>query len=99
MEWDRAAFTPQKPAPSPVLHVNVSIMHSDHKKLGVNWSGSWKGTYQSQGVDAIADTECQISTAGIEFLESIGCPESYLIPTRHQIIGITTASLGMIINI
>ena len=96
MEWDGAAFTPQKPAPSPVLHVNISIMHSAHKKLGVNWSGSRKGTYQSQGVDAIADTGCQTSTAGIEFLESIGCPESYLVPTRHQIIGINTESLGII---
>ena len=96
MEWNGAQFVPQTPAPSPKLDVNVSIMHSAHTKLGVNWKGSRKGIYQPRVVSAITDTGCQTCTAGVEFLEVIACPESYLIPTRHQIVGITDSSLGII---
>ena len=96
MEWDGASFVPQRPAASPKLEVNVSIMHLAHKKFGVNWSGSRKGTYQPRNVTAITDSGCQTCTAGVEFMEEIGCPESYLVPTNHQIIGITDASLGIV---
>ena len=96
MEWNGSTFIPQRPAPSPELEVNASIMHSAHKKFGMRWSGSRKGTYKPHAVNAIADTGCQTCTAGVDFLENIGCPQSYLVPTSHQIIGITAASLGII---
>jgi hypothetical protein len=96
MEWDGSMFIPQPPAPSPEIRVNASIMHSAHQKLGLRWSGSRKSAYKPRSVDAIADTGCQTCTAGIDFLEEIGCPQSYLVPTSHRIIGITAASLGII---
>lgn len=96
MEWDGASFTPQRPAPTPQLEVNVSVMHSAHKKFGVNWCGSRKDAYRPHSVVAITDTGCQTCTAGVGFLEVIGCPQSYLVPTNHQIIGITDSSLDII---
>ena len=96
MEWNGSTFIPRRPAPSPKLKVNASIMHSAHKKLGARWIGSRRGIYRPRAVDSIADTGCQTSTAGVDFLEEIGCPQSYLIPTSHQIVGITAASLGII---
>ena len=96
MEWDGASFVPCTPAPSPKLEVNVSMMHSAYKKLGVKWHGSRKGTYRPCSVTAITDTGCQTCTAGAEFLKKLGCPESYLVPTSHQIVGITDASLGIV---
>ena len=92
MEWDGASFVPQRPAPSPKLDVSVSMMHLAHKKFGVTWKGSRKGTYRPTIVPAITDSGCQTCTAGVEFLGEVGCPESYLVPTNHQIIGITAAS-------
>ena len=96
MEWNGASFVPQRPAPSPKIDVNVSIMHSAHKKLGVNWCGSRKGSYSPTTVCAVTDSGCQTCTAGVEFLDDIGCPKSYLVPTSHKIVGITDASLGIL---
>ena len=96
MEWNGSEFTPQKPESSPTLQVNVSLMHSCHKKFGVRWRGSRKGSYQSRRAKSVADTGCQTCTAGVDFLEDVGCPESYLIPTSHSIVGITAAPLGII---
>ena len=56
MEWNGAQFVLQTPAPSPKLDVNVSIMHSAHTKLVVNWKGSRKGISQPRVVSAIADS-------------------------------------------
>ena len=61
-------------------------MHEAHKKLGVHWKGSRKRFFNSHVVEAVTDTGCQTCTAGIDFLERIGCPESYLVPTSHLII-------------
>ncbi len=96
MEWDGVMFIPRRPAPSPKLKVNASIMHSAHRKLGVRWKGSRRGIYKPRSVNSIADTGCQTCTAGVNFLEEIGCPQSYLVPTSHEIVGITAASLGII---
>ena len=45
---------------------------------------------------AVADSGCQTCTAGVEFLDEIGCPIEYLVPTSHRIIGITSSSLDII---
>ena len=92
MEWNGSQFVPQTPAPSPKLDINASIMHSAYTKLGVNWKGSRKGIYKPRVVSAITDSGCQTCTSGVEFLDVIACPESYLIPTRHQIVGIIDSS-------
>ena len=96
MEWDGAAFSPTKPKPPPTLNVNVTTMLEAHKKCGVHWKGSRKGAFQSHSVEAYADTCCQTCTAGVDFINLIGCPESYLVPTSHRIIGITASSLNII---
>ena len=96
MEWDGSAFSPTKPKPPPTLNVNVTMMLEAHKKCGVHWKGSRKGAFQSHSVQTYADTCCQTCTAGVDFINQIGCPESYLVPTSHRIIGITASSLNII---
>ena len=96
MEWDGHTFTPTLPAPPPVLDVTATMMPSAHGKLGVKWTGSRHGLHKSHTVTSLADSGCQTTTAGVDFLESIGCPQSYLIPTSHQIIGITSSSLHLL---
>ena len=96
MEWDGHTFTPTLPAPPPRLDVTATMMPSAHGKLGVKWTGSRHGLHKSHTVTSLADSGCQTTTAGVDFLESIGCPQSYLIPTSHQIIGITSSSLDLL---
>ena len=96
MEWDGAHFSPSRPKPPPKLMVNVSIMSEAHKKFGKAWRGSRKGALGSHAVEAYTDTCCQTCTAGVDFIKAIGCPEEYLVPTSHNIIGITSAPLDII---
>ena len=96
MEWDGSDFVPQRPAPQPVLRVNATIMVAAHKKFGVAWKGSRRGLFKSKSVDGIADTGCQVPLAGVDFLEEIGCPKEFLVPTSHGIMGISRTTLGII---
>ena len=82
MEWDGAQFAPTRPKPPPKLAVNVSIMSEAHKKFGKVWKGPCKGAFASHSVEAYTDTCCQTCTAGVDFIEAIGCPEEYLVPTN-----------------
>ena len=52
--------------------------------------------FETRRSKGLADTGCQTCTAGMDFLEHIGCPTSYLVPTNHRIKGITKAGLGII---
>ena len=94
MEWNGSDFVPQRPAPQPVLQVNATIMVEAHRKFGVSWKGSRRGIYQSRRVSGIADSGCQVPLAGVDFLESIGCPKDFLVPTRHGIIWGFTYDIG-----
>ena len=96
MEWDGSQFLPTRPKPPPKLTVNVSVMPEAHKKFGRVWRGSRKGAFNSHAVEAFTDTCCQTCTAGLDFIELIGCPEAYLVPTSHNIIGITSSPLNII---
>ena len=96
MEWNGTSFTPTPPSPPPRMDINVSMMHTAHEKFGVKWNGSRKGLYKRHTVTTLADSGCQTCTAGVDFLEEIGCPLTFLIPTRHRIMGITKSSLDVI---
>ena len=96
LQWQVDRFVPMAPAPSPRINIEVSIMHSAHEKLGRQWKGSRQGIFNSNTLSAIADTGCQTCTIGAELLPIIKCPTTYLIPTKHRIIGITDTSLGII---
>ena len=96
MEWDGAQFSPTKPKTPPKLTVNVSMMSEAHKKFGRIWKGSRKGAFNPHPVEAYTDTCCQTCTAGVDFIEQIGCPLEYLVPTTHRIIGITASSLEIV---
>ena len=39
------------------------------------WLGSRKGAYKLHTTSSVADSGCQASTAGVDFLKSIGCSE------------------------
>ena len=96
MEWNGEEFAPKRPKPPPKLNVKVTVMHEAHKKFGVAWNGSRRQINKSHATDAVTDTGCQTCTAGADFLEYIGCPESYLVPTSHGIVGITSSHLDVI---
>ena len=96
MEWDGNEFVAQVPAPSPVIEVEATVMEAAHKKLGVNWRGSRKGAFATRRCKGLADSGCQTSTAGLDFLEHVECPTSYLVPTSHRIKGITKAGLDIV---
>ena len=96
MEWDGTTFTPTPPAPPPWIDVKVSMMPAAHATFGVKWRGSRRGLHNPKSAQALADSGCQTSTAGLDFLHEINCPESFLIPTCHQIMGITKSSLDVV---
>ncbi len=96
MEWNGTSFTPASPAPPPRMDVNVTLMPAAHAKLGVKWVGSRRRIHKPRRASTLADSGCQTCTAGVDFLEEIGCPQSFLIPTSHQIIGITSSNLKII---
>ncbi len=78
------------------LSVGITVMHAAHQAMGKRWSGSRKGIYQMVTAEAVADTGCQTCIAGQDILEQIKCPESYMIPTSHRIVGITDDSVGIV---
>ena len=94
-EWDGTEFVPTRPKPSLKVQANVSVMHAAHEKFGVRWKGSRRGIFASRAVEAFADSCCQTCTAGLDLLEQIGIPETYLVPTTHRIVGITNSSLDI----
>ena len=96
MEWDGEQFSPTRPAPSPKIRVDVTLMPAAYERFGVKWTGSRKHAFQSHTSEGTTDTGCQTSTAGLDFLDEIGCPSTYLIPTSHRIVGITADSLGIV---
>ena len=93
--WNRTSFIPGRPAPSPTLRVNVEMMHAAHERFGSRWKGSRKGIYRPTWVESVGDTGCQTCTIGVDISRQF-CPDDYLIPTRHKIVGITDASLKII---
>ena len=97
MEWqdDIKEFAPSKPKSAPFVNVDVELMHAAHEKLGVKLSGSRKGVYAKKTVRSLADSGCMTCTAGKELLEYLNCPEDYLIPCSHRILGITHTSLNI----
>ena len=94
LEWENGRFVPKKPAPSPFVSVSVSVMHEAHKQVGVKFTG--RINESSRNIRALADSGCQTCTAGKELLDILDCPESFLVPTSHRIMGITKDSLGII---
>ena len=96
MEWNGTAFTPTPPASQPILDINISMMPAAHATFGIKWTGSRRGLYNRRSAKALADSGCQTSTAGLDFLHAINCPESFLIPTSHRIMGITSSSLDIV---
>ena len=70
-------------------------MHAAHKKFGIAWKGSHKGIHRPHPLDAVADSGCQTCSAGVDVLQKIGVPISYLVPTSHRIVGITESLLDI----
>lgn len=95
LAWADTEFLPRAPKPPPKLHVEATVMHAAHKRFGRDWKGSRKGTSDPTDVEAIADTGCQTCTAGTNVVEKLGCPKTYLVPTKHRIMGITETSLAI----
>ena len=96
MEWDGAAFTPTPPSPPPWIDVKVSLMPAAHASFGIKWTGNRRGLHNPRPAKGLADSGCQTSTAGLDFLHNINCPESFLLQTHHQIMGITKSSLDIV---
>ena len=96
MEWDGKDFVPRRPAYSPYINVEATMMQAAHTKLGVRWQGKTRGAFQPHRTKGLADTGCQTCSGGLDFLEEINCPVSYLVNTNHRINGITQDGLDII---
>ena len=94
MEWDKnnQRFQVQKPHPSPVTRVKISVLQDDHKKIGANM----KIDTTPRTVCAVTDTGCQTTTCGAEILDILNIDRNHLIPTSHGILGITDTRLNII---
>ena len=92
MEWNDGTFTPQKPERPPTITVSAQIVRQSHEKFGKTTSFPLQRT----GINAISDSGCQTCTAGPEILRKLNCPPSYLVKTRHNIVGITESPLDII---
>ena len=92
--WNKEAdsFQPHAPPPSPIMMVTVRILTDVHKRYGRPVEEHTSIVVSSQ-IEAIADTGCQTCTSGSKLLKHLKVPLSYLIPTRHRIIGITDTTL------
>ena len=93
--WNGTTFTPGKPAPPPRMTVSLTVMHAAHERFGCRWKGSRVGYARPKSFKTIADTGCQTCTAGVDIIRQL-CPDAYLVPTRHRIVGITDSSLRIV---
>ena len=91
MEWNEVTdrFEKVSPKASPLVEVEASLMSDVHQEFGV----SCKPTFPTITINAIADTGCQTTTAGVNILKKLNISRDMLIPTRHKIVGITENSL------
>ena len=96
LDWQTGSFSAIPPSPLPIVRINITTMHATHERLGKRWKGNRRGIFDPTETEAIADTGCQTCTAGLEILELLNCPESYLVPSSHKIVGITHTSLGIV---
>jgi len=94
MEWNEVTdrFEKVSPKASPLVEVEASLMSDVHQEFGV----SCKPTFPTITINAIADTGCQTTTAGVNVLKKLNISRDMLIPTRHKIVGITENSLEII---
>ena len=63
-------------------------MHHAHKSFGCQWQKKSHAPKHAS-LSAFADTCAQTCTSGLELLQQLQCPESYLIPTTHGIQSMT----------
>ena len=94
-EWNGTEFVPTRPKSSPRVDANVSVMHAAHKSFGIDWRGSRRDIHRPRVVSSITDSGCQTCSAGVDVLEQLGVPISYLVPTSHRIVGITESLLDI----
>jgi len=94
MEWsnDTNKFERSLPRPSPVIDVEASVLTDVHQKYGVKCNA----IYPTVSIQAVTDTGCQTTTAGVGILKMLNMTKEDLIPTKHKIIGITENSLNII---
>ena len=90
MEWSErnSRFEKKTPSSPPTLEVKVTLMEDVHREFGVNCDRK-----QPIVTTAVTDTGCQTSTAGTDFMQTMGMSERHLIPTCHKIVGITDTRL------
>ena len=93
MEWNHEEnkFEKQSPLPPPIIPVKIQLMVDSHKEFGIHC----KPKLPTE-IDAVADTGCQTSTCGQDILKILNIPERYLIPTSHNIVGITDTRLKIL---
>ena len=67
LEWENDRFVLKKPASSPFVSVNISVMYEAHRQFGSKCPGKRKQF--TKNIQALADSGCQTCTAGKELLD------------------------------
>ena len=87
LAWNGEKYKRSPPDPPQLAAVEVAMMPRTHSKFGCVPTGSLSRL--SQKIIAFADRGAQTCSSGPEIQELLGYSDEYLVPTTHQIRGIT----------
>ncbi len=92
MEFKGTLFEFSKPAKPPLLRVTCTILVANHAIYGRRLERKTKGVKAS----GLADTGAQVCTAGPNLLSNFDVDQSFLVPTRLEVKGITHFPVTML---
>ena len=93
LDWNGDKFQKGFPDPPPFLRVSVTPIPEAHTEFGYIFVKT--NSFRTHHVIAIADTGVQTCSCGPEIQKALGYPDEYLLPTIHQIRGITEDQLDI----
>ena len=85
--WNREQFQRSSPEPSPSVTVKITMIPRTH--VAFDCIPMNTVSHQSHHILAFADTRAQTCSSGPEIQRLLGYSDRYLVPTTHQICGIT----------
>ena len=93
VEWDGEKFVKATPAPLPAINVHVTLLRSFHEaylKTSITCNQS------AVVLRAFTDTCAQTCVSGVNMLHALNLSQDMVIPTSHQILGVTKRKLNIV---
>ena len=89
--WNGNRFQRGPPDPPPSLTIEITLIPEAHAEFG--HASKKVSNLRTHRITAVPDTGAQTCSSGPELQKVLGCPDRFLVPTRHRIRGITEAPL------